>query len=120
MNLPSLPGMKSWGKPRRASRVFEEAEFNDDLPPGFMEASAVRRASDTLPDLSESETAQLDAMLERNGLKRVLKTLRVLCDSRHDPHGCSQDFETLESTEQWLAAARELETFLQRDGVNAQ
>jgi hypothetical protein len=118
--LATLPGIKSWGKVRRAPRVYDDAQFaDDDFPPGFMEfKGSVQRASDSMPGVSEADAAALDTLLERNGLRAILKTLRELCDSRCSHDGEGVGFEDLEGGEQWTHAARELETFLHREQVN--
>jgi hypothetical protein len=95
-------------------------EFDDDIDLSFLSKSAgiSRRASDTLPGVNERDMPELDAMLSRNGLRAILKSLRELCDSRHDPHGSDETFDTIESSEAWAEAASELESLVQRDKVN--
>lgn len=67
-------------KPSRRKLTDEEmAElWDDEIPFG----GPGDRESNSLPKLPDAEFQALDRMIESHGLKRVLRTLRELCESR--------------------------------------
>jgi len=70
------------------------------------------RRSDELPKVTDGELAQLDAMLERHGLARVLRSIRELCDGRGDVGAIGESFEVEQGSEEWKGSADALENLL--------
>lgn len=70
------------------------------------------RRSDELPKVTDAELAQLDAMLERHGLARVLRSIRELCDGRGDVGLGSDSFEAEKGGDDWKGHADALESLL--------
>lgn len=83
----------------------EDAEFFDG---GFL--SETYRPSASIASVDADALAALDAMVERYGLARVVKSLRELADSRTDAH--SDSFEAIPSSDEWKTRADALESLL--------
>ncbi len=106
------------GKERKAFHAETERQFSefqahdvallesDDFLGGTF------RRSDELPKVTDAELAQLDAMIERNGLARVLRSIRELCDGRSDVGATGDSFEVEQGSEEWKGNADALENFL--------
>lgn len=72
----------------------------------------VYRRSNELPKVSDEELSQLDAMMERHGLARVLRSIRELCDSRGNVGAVADSFEGEEGSDEWKGSADALESLL--------
>ncbi len=84
-----------------------DADFDAALPLGGM--TAPRRITSRLPQLPEAERAILDDLLERQGLAKVLRTLRELADSRAFADDWEAPVTALDECEVWRVAAESLE-----------
>ncbi len=72
----------------------------------------VFRRSDEIQKVSDAELSALDSMLERNGLARVLRSIRELCDGRGEAGAMADSFEGEEGSDEWKGHADALESLL--------
>lgn len=96
---------------RERTEKYGPVEFmpDEEIPFGL------GRSSERMPSISGDDVATLDALLERHGFAKLLRTLRELCDSRtgHDAGGIDS-FEAVPDERQWQDAGDALETLLVR------
>jgi hypothetical protein len=96
-------------KPMLTGHDDVDFPFNDDL--GFLDAGIItRRASDKLPGVG-ADLQTLDTLMDRHGLRAVLKSLRDLCDGRANGEGTDMDatFADMERSDQWKLRGTALE-----------
>ncbi len=76
------------------------------------------RESDRVPGVDSKQFDALETMLERNGLRAVLRSLREMCDARADANGIGTTFDDLSDVESWAQAATTLENLVLSPVVN--
>lgn len=100
------------GLPARRGRVpGAPVDFEPDTEIPF----GADRVSSNLPSVSATNREQLERMLDAEGLPKILRTLRELCDDRSPHEGAA--FESFEPDREGEAAqvhADELESLLLR------
>jgi hypothetical protein len=76
------------------------------------------RGSDRMPGVDSREFDALESMLDRAGLRAVLRSLREMCDARADANNIGTTFGEVSDVEQWAEAANTLETLVLSQAVN--
>lgn len=95
----------------RSRSEFITAEFEPDTEIPF----GLDRASKEFPAVSPNNREALERMLDEEGLPKILRTLRELCDARTPHEGAAFDsFEPDTEGEAAQEHADELETLLLR------
>ena len=106
------------GKERKAFHEATERSFSEFAAQdaALLESDdflgGTYRRSDELPKVTDAELSQLDAMLERHGLARVLRSIRELCDGRSDVGTVADSFEVEQGSDEWKGHADALENLL--------
>jgi len=102
-------------KPSRRFLTDEEMiGFADvDIPFGGPD----ERASNKMAALEGSDDETIDKLIERYGVARVLRSIRVACDSRApSQYDVGATFASLDEGEAWEATAQEIEYLIARIG----